>query len=101
MDHCRIAYPQLRFECFDVLTEMHKLISLCKDHLLSSSLAHPSLNDIIVYVDIGGNRELETVVTVVEMVREKIRPRLIVLKSEAVFRSAEIHLKENPIDHTE
>jgi hypothetical protein len=101
VEHCRTTYPHIRFECFDVLTEEHKLISLCKDHLHSPPPSSTALNDIIIYVDIGGNRELETVVKVLEMVRQQIRPRLIVLKSESVFRCAQSHQKENPADNNE
>ncbi|KAG5457260.1 MAG: hypothetical protein BJ554DRAFT_2775, partial [Olpidium bornovanus] len=47
-----------------------------------------------VFVDIGGNRELSTIVRLIPFIRREIRPRLIVVKSAKLARRAERHFAE-------
>jgi hypothetical protein len=99
------AYPTLHFEQMDVFKERLRLLELTEQVVrgnarvaiartapsatelgrpsdLSDSAVSGILRDLVVFVDIGGNRELETLVALIPWVQSEMRPRLLVVKSE-------------------
>lgn len=68
-------YPSLEFHALDALIARQQMKELGKD-----------CN--VVYVDIGGDRELTDVVGILPWVESCFRPRLIVLKSRALYQHA-------------
>lgn len=64
-------YPWLQFERLDPFLEPEKVLQLAVGYN-------------VVFVDIGGNRELNAVVRLVQWVEEELDPRLIVVKSQAM-----------------
>lgn len=104
-------YPTLRFERADALATPHAVVDIVKDLLGRRATANrgqqhtditgntasetppktPPAADLVVFVDIGGNRELEALVVLLPWVASAlpVAPRLIVVKSEALFRAGE------------
>jgi hypothetical protein len=97
------TYPALHFEQMDVFKERLRLIEL-KEQVVcgtaraatasaAASAAESAVKaddtdsreiprDLCVFVDIGGNRELETLVALIPWVQTEMRPRLLVVKSQ-------------------
>ena len=75
-----LAYPELTFLKADCLRDpmstsrIHQ--QLCLDH------PHLSRKNLVVFVDIGGNRELESLVALLPWIERHLCPNAIVVKSE-------------------
>lgn len=67
----REDFPWLQFERSDPFLEPDKVLQLAQGYN-------------VVFLDIGGNRELSAVVRLVQWVEEHLDPRLIVVKSQAM-----------------
>jgi SAM-dependent methyltransferase len=75
----RKAYRHIRFERLDAMKHVEELLTLGRDcsHL---------------FVDIGGNREVETLVTLLPHLERTLSARMIVVKSSKLKHHAELHL---------
>jgi len=78
----RKSFPQLRFECFNPLTERQRLLDLARGCT-------------ILFVDIGGNRHLETVLELVTLAKKHLMPHLIVVKSKELKNKAYAYLEQH------
>lgn len=67
--------PAAHFECFDVLRHPERLVSVAEGRS-------------VVFADIGGNRELEALATLLPLVEGLPAVRLIVVKSKSLYNSA-------------
>jgi len=90
IEKAQITYPDIPFLCFDVLQDKVRLLSIAKDpsSTLWKDSELPYLSD-MVFLDIGGNRELETVASILKFLQEELSPRLIVVKSTQLFKHAQ------------
>lgn len=71
-----------RFERFDCLAESERLQELAEE-----------VGCTVVCMDIGGNRELEYVTRLLTTLQCTLRPRLVIVKSEALLKAALAHLR--------
>jgi len=78
----------LRFECFDVLTQPDLLLALVQNE-----------SSVVIFIDIGGTRERDTVVNLIEWAKSSIKPRLIVVKNVELRQNADEYLTKFPLDH--
>lgn len=87
VEAARATYPRLRFERMDVLRTPSDAAALT-DELRALTVAAregaAQHGGVVVLVDIGGNREIEALAVMLPWVREVLRPRLCVCKSETV-----------------
>ena len=75
-------YPEIKFMKSDALRDPMSTLHTVQ-HLQN---AHPdSADKLIVFVDIGGNRELEALVALLPWVERELKPVAIVVKSETLF----------------
>ena len=81
----RKKYPNVRFEQIDVLKCSIVVEELVKDFMVKPERANKSL---VVFVDIGGNREIETLIKLLPWVASSlpVTPRLIIVKSETLYK---------------
>jgi len=85
---CRRDYPHVRFEVMD-----------CLEYPEQIATVSTGVNK--VFLDIGGNRERNALIRLISFVQQNIKPDVIVVKSEALVRSAEEHTRRcqvNPDD---
>ena len=75
LERAAAAVPAARFECFDVLRHPERL---------ASAAAGRS----VVFADIGGNRELEALATLLPLLEALPSVRLIVVKSKSLYKGA-------------
>ena len=73
------TFPNLRFVKGDALREPMSTIRVVAE----LQLLHPNA-DLVVFVDIGGNRELESLVALLPWLERELRPVSIVVKSETL-----------------
>ena len=74
------SYPKISFVQSDVLRDPLTILRLSKE-LDKEFKDHEGL---IVFIDIGGNRDMESVVKLIEFVNCKLQPITIIVKSEAL-----------------
>ncbi|GBG32382.1 Hypothetical Protein FCC1311_086072 [Hondaea fermentalgiana] len=80
---CMRDLPDHNFRGIDVLTEWWMVADEVKE-----LTAAPDVRRRVVFLDIGGNREFETVVAMVRFLAVKFRFHLIVIKSEQLYEKA-------------
>uniref|UniRef100_A0A6B2LGS1 CCHC-type domain-containing protein n=1 Tax=Arcella intermedia TaxID=1963864 RepID=A0A6B2LGS1_9EUKA len=84
--------PRVRFECLDAVKDTLGLMKLAKwDGVVREDGVLVEGEEVMcncVFVDIGGNREIEMVALLLESVTTRIKPYLIVIKSEELFQHA-------------
>ena len=73
--HARLEHPDLRFECVDVLDEPEKLREL--SHGVS-----------ILFVDIGGIRQLIDLMRIMYAIRAVVSPKMLVIKNRELWTLA-------------
>ena len=85
-------YPDLRFERADALATPHVITAIVRQLLARAPTAAAAdvttpaaVPQLVVFVDIGGNRELEALVALLPWVQAALKPRLVVCKSETLF----------------
>mmetsp|Transcript_6953 Transcript_6953/g.13893 ORF Transcript_6953/g.13893 Transcript_6953/m.13893 type:complete len:353 (-) Transcript_6953:1630-2688(-) len=81
---CMQNLPDHNFRGLDALNEWWMI-----DKEVQELASAPDVHRRVVFLDIGGNREFETVVAMVRFLDAKMRFSLIVIKSEEVFVKAE------------
>ncbi|KNC99271.1 uncharacterized protein SPPG_05526 [Spizellomyces punctatus DAOM BR117] len=82
VDEARKRYPHLVFHNINILEHKSRAATIMQD-----------VNK--VFVDIGGNREIGVVVRALAFLIDRIKPSLIVVKSEELFESAQRHLDKS------
>jgi len=89
VEHCK-SDPFLSsnavFEKLDVLIQWKELEEKTKTYVSRSNVKEPSL---VVALDIGGNRELETLVATIPFVLRTFQPRLLLIKSQALYKAGQ------------
>jgi predicted O-methyltransferase YrrM len=85
VNEARKRFPDIPFHCLDVL--------LSPPGTLLSCLVPDRSGFDVVFIDINGNRMMKAVLKVIEIVKNELRPRLIVIKSKEMARvfTAEHH----------
>lgn len=82
----RKQFPQLKFELLNALDPVQ--LGVLKDICLTE----PEGVRKVVFMDIGGNRELLPVIQLLEVVEKQLRPELIVVKSRELTQVALEHI---------
>ena len=96
VERCRDQYPHLKFERADALATPRIVIEIVERLLAvaraslddgGGSSAKGKALDLVVFVDIGGNREIEALVALLPWCAQSLPlvPRLIVVKSETLY----------------
>ena len=73
-------YPHIKFIKADCLRDPFSTLQIHQD----LCKLHPKIRDLNVFVDIGGNRELESLVALLPWLEEQFHPTTIVVKSETL-----------------
>ena len=85
-------YPDLQFERADALATPHVITAIVRQLLArmpvstaAGATTPAAVPQLVVFVDIGGNRELEALVALLPWLQKELQPRLVVCKSETLF----------------
>jgi predicted O-methyltransferase YrrM len=81
---CQAKFPEAHFEMVDVLMEWSRAQTLIETKFLAQQSGTTS-KSLHVYVDIGGNRDVESLLVLLQIIQDKLQPSAMVVKSEALF----------------
>ena len=88
---CQAKYPEADFELINVMTEWgraeHLIASKRQDCLLEGDTNTTNKNSapLHMYVDIGGNRDVESLLALLQIIQHRVRPDSIIVKSQELF----------------
>ena len=89
IDRASKSFPKLKFVRTDVLRDPLSVSRLSKE-LDKEFKDHDGL---VIFIDIGGNRDLESVVKCIEYVNCELKPLMMVVKSEALYKCVKVMMK--------
>ena len=89
IDRASKSFPTLKFVRTDVLRDPLTVSRLCKE-LDKEFKDHDGL---VIFIDIGGNRDLESVVKCIEYANCELKPLMVVVKSEALYKCVKVMMK--------
>ena len=99
-DDDNTTYSKVQFHILDPFLQPQKVIQVSS---LSSQLQNNNDDDVetkkkqptVIFIDIGGNRDLTSVIRMLEWVKYSFTPRLIIIKSEEMVQSIKEECKSS------
>jgi len=88
---CQDKFPHVQFECINVLMEWNRTKALIEDKIKHVQLRSDEIPDLHLYVDIGGNREIETLLALLQTIQTQLKPPSLIVKSKALFAFGQKH----------
>ena len=90
---CQAKFPNVQFEFINVLMEWNRAKTLIEEKLekLQQQGGTNKTPELYVYVDIGGNREMESLLPLLQTVQTQLKPSSLIIKSKALFALGQEH----------
>ncbi|CAJ1945259.1 unnamed protein product [Cylindrotheca closterium] len=88
---CQDKFPGVQFELTNVLMDWNRVQMLIEEKLKQLKQQKDKTPELHVYVDIGGNREIETLFTLLQTVQTQLKPSSLIVKSKALFAFGQKH----------
>jgi hypothetical protein len=91
---CQEKFPYVQFERINVLMEWTRAQQLIETKLRQSfpdATRSDSQNSLHIYVDIGGNREVESLLALLQALQDRLHPASLIVKSKALVAFGEKH----------
>lgn len=82
---CQDKFPSIQFELINVLMEWNRAKTLIDEKMKQLQLQSNSVPELHLYVDIGGNREIETLLALLQTIETQMKPSSLIVKSKALF----------------